>query len=238
VPDLSVRARARRLSDLPGQWDGSATASARAVGAAAATPRRAERHPVTVTGLRPIETRYKGYRFRSRLEARWAVFFDTLGWPWDYEVEGYDLGQAGFYLPDFVLYGSMFVEIKPPGRVGDAYDKCRALHEQSGRSVLLLKGNPRDHLGIYLSRDPEDDSPGVAAAALYQCRKCPAMGIGYVLVTGNARCDGDRVLNDDFDGWQAWCEPGCRGETILRGTEYIAAVNAALGARFEHGETP
>lgn len=25
-----------------------------------------------------IETEYKGYRFRSRLEARWAVFFDTL----------------------------------------------------------------------------------------------------------------------------------------------------------------
>jgi hypothetical protein len=24
-----------------------------------------------------IETHYKGYRFRSRLEARWAVFFDT-----------------------------------------------------------------------------------------------------------------------------------------------------------------
>jgi len=25
-----------------------------------------------------IETEYKWYRFRSRTEARWAVFFDTL----------------------------------------------------------------------------------------------------------------------------------------------------------------
>jgi hypothetical protein len=29
--------------------------------------------------LRPIETRYRGFRFRSRLEARWAVFFDAAG---------------------------------------------------------------------------------------------------------------------------------------------------------------
>lgn len=41
--------------------------------------------------MTPIETRYKGYRFRSRLEARWAVFFDVLGVRWEYEPEGYDL---------------------------------------------------------------------------------------------------------------------------------------------------
>jgi hypothetical protein len=38
--------------------------------------------------LTPIPTRYKGYHFRSRLEARWAVFFDALGLRWQYEVEG------------------------------------------------------------------------------------------------------------------------------------------------------
>jgi len=26
--------------------------------------------------IKAIETQYRGYRFRSRLEARWAVFFD------------------------------------------------------------------------------------------------------------------------------------------------------------------
>lgn len=41
--------------------------------------------------MRPIETKYRGYRFRSRLEARWAVFFDTLGLKWWYEPEGFDL---------------------------------------------------------------------------------------------------------------------------------------------------
>ena len=29
--------------------------------------------------IKAIETYYKGYRFRSRLEARWAVFFDAAG---------------------------------------------------------------------------------------------------------------------------------------------------------------
>lgn len=52
--------------------------------------------------MKAIETRYKGYRFRSRLEARWAVFFDALGIKWEYEPEGYDLGEAGWYLPDFI----------------------------------------------------------------------------------------------------------------------------------------
>ena len=74
--------------------------------------------------IKAIETTYKGYRFRSRLEARWAVFFDTLGIPWKYENEGYqkeidtDLGtKTKRYLPDFFLpsrwgKGGMFVEVK------------------------------------------------------------------------------------------------------------------------------
>ena len=37
--------------------------------------------------LKPIPTVYKGYRFRSRLEARWAVFFDACGAKWEYEPE-------------------------------------------------------------------------------------------------------------------------------------------------------
>ena len=28
--------------------------------------------------INAIETYYNGYKFRSRLEARWAVFFDAL----------------------------------------------------------------------------------------------------------------------------------------------------------------
>lgn len=66
--------------------------------------------------IKAIETQYKGYRFRSRLEARWAVFFDALGVKWEYEPEGYDLGELGWYLPDFWLPEAQFhAEVKPIG---------------------------------------------------------------------------------------------------------------------------
>ena len=41
--------------------------------------------------IKAIETYYKGYRFRSRLEARWAVFFDAAGIKYEYEPEGFGL---------------------------------------------------------------------------------------------------------------------------------------------------
>lgn len=70
---------------------------------------------MTTATIKAIETKYKGYRFRSRLEARWAVFFDHLGIDWRYEEQGYDLGpKLGWYLPDFYLPKfKEWVEIKP-----------------------------------------------------------------------------------------------------------------------------
>ena len=63
--------------------------------------------------LKAIETHYKGYRFRSRLEARWAVFFDHLNVPYEYEKEGYELGNGRRYLPDFWLPSlNTWLEIK------------------------------------------------------------------------------------------------------------------------------
>jgi hypothetical protein len=53
--------------------------------------------------MKAIETAYNGYRFRSRLEARWAVFFDTLGVSYVYEPEGFELSGGVRYLPDFWL---------------------------------------------------------------------------------------------------------------------------------------
>lgn len=54
--------------------------------------------------IQAIETRYKGYRFRSRTEARWAVFFDEMEYKWEYEPEGFVLPDGTHYLPDFRLW--------------------------------------------------------------------------------------------------------------------------------------
>ena len=64
--------------------------------------------------IKPIETIYNGYRFRSRLEARWAVFFDAMKIKYRYETEGYVGIYGEKYLPDFYLPDiNVFVEVKP-----------------------------------------------------------------------------------------------------------------------------
>ncbi len=97
--------------------------------------------------IKAIETRYKGYRFRSRLEARWAVFFDVARIEWMYEHEGFDLGGE-LYLPDFWFpEQKLFVEIKPGGPTDDfdsfigALLKLRKLSDQSGHDVMMLRGD-------------------------------------------------------------------------------------------------
>ena len=55
------------------------------------------------TTIQAIPTRYAGCHFRSRLEARWAVFFDALGIRWEYEPEGFVGAYGEPYLPDFQL---------------------------------------------------------------------------------------------------------------------------------------
>ena len=58
-----------------------------------------------------IETSYRGCRFRSRLEARWACFWDHMGTRWEYEPQGFVIGGRP-YLPDFRLPNGTWIEVK------------------------------------------------------------------------------------------------------------------------------
>jgi nucleoside 2-deoxyribosyltransferase len=67
-----------------------------------------------VVEIKAIPTHYNGHVTRSRLEARWMVFFDRLGIKFEYEPEGFVLPDGQPYLPDFRLVESdTYVEIKP-----------------------------------------------------------------------------------------------------------------------------
>ena len=91
--------------------------------------------------IKAIDTRYKGYRFRSRLEARWAVFFDAMGCRWDYELEGFVLSNGIHYLPDFYLPEyELFVEIKGGKPTADEKTKCHILAQDTNKEVWLLNG--------------------------------------------------------------------------------------------------
>lgn len=183
--------------------------------------------------IKAIETRYKGYRFRSRLEARWAVFFDAMGIKWEYEKEGYDLGEAGWYLPDFWLYGvNYFVEIKPLEPEKGWLVKPTALAWEHGKPTMVIVGNPwiGDHHIEIFSDDPDHGMPFARTVAVYlgKCRRCD--GISFV---------GDPDLHPECDVHVF----GPLGHHTCDDSDKVphipdAAFHAARAARFEHGETP
>ena len=93
--------------------------------------------------IKPIETEYKGYLFRSRIEARWAVFFDAMHIVWEYEKEGFDLGaDVGRYLPDFWLPDQQYwIEIKGAEPTELEEKRCEELAHQTGYITFVLFGN-------------------------------------------------------------------------------------------------
>lgn len=97
----------------------------------------------------PIPTRYAGVLFRSRLEARWAVFFDHLDVKWEYEPQGF-VSSGVPYLPDFAVFaalGIVWTEIKPswandPDGI-DRFRKFAPMRPQPSRAALLV-GPPHE----------------------------------------------------------------------------------------------
>ena len=109
--------------------------------------------------MQPIETKYNGIVYRSRLEARWAMYFESLPCSFYYEPEGFNFGSV-WYLPDFQvifpvckgLEGAWeyYVEIKPTGGVSDeAIKKCELLCNNYGGNVVLLEGFPAEHIAYF-----------------------------------------------------------------------------------------
>lgn len=94
--------------------------------------------------MKTIPTEYKGYHFRSRTEAKWAVFFDALNMPWVYEPEGFEFADGTKYLPDFYLPSiGMWAEVKgPSGFCEKAFAKAIKMAGEGGEYVLCLSGAP------------------------------------------------------------------------------------------------
>lgn len=185
------------------------------------------------SSLKPIETHYNGYRFRSRLEARWAVFFDTLGVKYEYEKEGYDLGEAGYYLPDFWLPDfETFVEIKGAEPTEAELERCWALLRDSGKNVFMLIGTIGEHavgpffpvyqtcedffrtLELIYWLSPDRD-------LFYDVGK---KDVAELLAT-------DEMYKGALATLMVSMTPGYH-------IHQAKAIQAARAARFEHGETP
>ena len=115
--------------------------------------------------VQAIETRYKGYRMRSRLEARWAVVLDHLNVKWEYEKEGFTLSNGRRYLPDFYLSEfDIWVEIKP-GFDKDTADLLEVFAKDVG-AILWLAGNPMQFESWLLCLDANRNSKVLCSACL------------------------------------------------------------------------
>lgn len=114
-------------------------------------PRSPDPQPKPVVDIQPIETAYAGCRFRSRLEARWAVFFDRLGIEWLYEPESYTVGPFGArrgYVPDFYLpRWGVWVEVKGHADALDADLLLRAASPTHGLPLRISK--PERQYGLW-----------------------------------------------------------------------------------------
>ena len=101
--------------------------------------------------LKAIDTPYAGHLFRSRTEARWAVFFDHMGLQWQYESEGFQLPTGTRYLPDFRVISpggnSFWFEVKPRHVDSDPkFDEFRKACEAEGDRAVLLNGTPHEYV--------------------------------------------------------------------------------------------
>lgn len=134
-----------------------------------------------MTAIKYIPTEYSGLQFRSRLEARWAVFFDTLGVEWRYEHEGYQL-PSGWYLPDFWLPRSqVFVEIKGTYPTGQEQKLASELGEATKQKVVIMNGD----IGRWLPPNSDHESGHLMAPnwdngyAPTICHTCGVFGFEY-----------------------------------------------------------
>lgn len=179
--------------------------------------------------MKAIETHYAGCRFRSRLEAKWCVFFQQMSIRWEYEPQGFTFdGRA--YLPDFLLPDTRtWIEVKgSENALG--YDLMEAF-------ALAL---PRGERVVLLGPIPETKAAGDwdwGWQSLHSCEmdedryvfgEWVGFGPGEPTVLTETSC------STPFDGGrEGWLTP----VENTTGPCAAAAYDAARMARFEHGES-
>lgn len=192
--------------------------------------------------IKPIETEYKGYRFRSRLEARWAVFFDECGFRWEYEPEGFDIDGTK-YLPDFYLPEfSLYAEVKP--------NTPERLRELAKTQMLLTWGGPVNAI-LILSDIPFGNDGGLWYYPIMYYDSYEGVCLSKWIFHDNDDCvvgtktlHNTKVINGKTaEGWEkenigaknqadmGW-EPECWDKDGI----VFDALTKARAARFEHGE--
>jgi hypothetical protein len=145
-----------------------------------------------------VNTYFRRVGYRSRLEARWAVFLTVAGISFEYEPckVGTSVGR---YIPDFLLTFSdnrkCYVEIKPVHPTDDELTKIADLEIQTDHSCYIIAGNPESHIII----DPYCflRLRHTLTAHLWQCPLCGYIGMAGQLVARGGEA-AYYIVNDRF----------------------------------------
>lgn len=181
---------------------------------------------------KPIQTRYNGFMFRSRREAKWAYFFDRGLIRYFYEPEGLEFPDGTKYLPDFFLpdvFGpggrGVWVEVKGLISGSDRHKvECLASSDCSNNAVILYDCEESSTLNEFYWKPKNFDG---STGSLYCC------GMGEFF-----RCPVCGAVTFTFDNGEEKCmNPKC-GHPANHLMRLSSAYCAAKRARFDHGETP
>lgn len=164
--------------------------------------------------MRSHPTRYAGVQFRSRLEARWAAFFDLAGWKWEYEPSDED-----GWVPDFFLLPKndepIAVEVKPIEWPNNE-DACLKIYEERDDLEKVRKHTKHERLvlGKYIP-DIYQNSVMYAGTdgTVYQCNCMFGITISEGWTKG--------IVGDDT--LHPWAEPAILYEGYDSLLDYAAA---------------
>ncbi|HYH85297.1 MAG TPA: hypothetical protein VEX60_07425 [Pyrinomonadaceae bacterium] len=207
--------------------------------------------------ITPIQTYYDGHYFRSRIEARWAVFFNKMGIPYDYEREGYELDGKP-YLADFWLpEQNYWIEIKGQFPTEDEQQKARNLATATGHDVFIFWGKiplPKhfieefctDEAGLKVPKHDGNWGNGRSALAFFaRPKKFTASENFHETITQDysywwTECEDCGLVGIQFEGRDARLPCSCSSEGN-HGIGYaskrlLAAYTAARQARFDRGK--
>jgi len=185
--------------------------------------------------VKAIETVYNGYRFRSRLEARWAVFFEWANIEYQYEPEGFVVNDRP-YLADFYIsmpgFKSGYVEIKPRLPI-NSY-------------IKMIKSSPVSWVIVGYPHVAMDEFHNIINSGyyvLFDCHEYDRLGCKGVFVSCR-RCNNICIESRQyhvFDNQSELSDGGgygfcCTERTGWTSDVLIKSYNAASQSRFEHGQ--
>jgi hypothetical protein len=189
--------------------------------------------------IRARPTTYRSTDFRSRLEARWAAFFDLIDWRWTYEPF-----ETGHWIPDFIVHGDrpLLIEVGPVSTEAEYVAKAAKAVAANRGAVLVAGVSPVGPDGAAGLLTTDDWGMAPFLANWTRCGSCGAFGVDTAIGAYNLRPCGHRNDPHDYvligELEELWAEAGNLVKWMperFRAKDDVAACARALEALLADG---